>query len=299
MRASFVFSEVSTGLRRNVTMTVAMILTTAISLVMFGLGLMVVKAVDLTKDNYLDELEVAVFMTDDISQQDTGCTQQPCATLKRDLEMNPAVASVVYRNQDEAYQVFKKAFKNEPTMLDLASPQAIPASLQVRLKSPEQSGAIVKAYTERPGVSLIHDGGETVDRLIDSLRVMRNVTFVGSLVLLLAALLLIANMIQISAYTRRTEVGIMRLVGATRWYTQLPFLLEAMVAGAIGAGLAIAGLLGMQLVVPSGFASQLQNVIKFPSTFYTAFVISPILMLTAMVISSLVGYVTLRLYVRH
>ncbi|WP_034274882.1 permease-like cell division protein FtsX [Haloechinothrix halophila] len=299
MRASFVFSEVSTGLRRNVTMTVAMILTTAISLVMFGIGLMVVKAVDLTKDNYLDELEVAVFLTDEISKKDVSCTQQPCASLKQDLELNPAVDTVVYRDQDEAYEVFKKAFKNEPTMLELASPEAIPASLQVRLKSPEQSAAIVKGFAERQGVSLIHDGGETVDRLVDSLRVLRNVTFVGSLVLLLAALLLIANMIQISAYTRRTEVGIMRLVGATRWYTQLPFLLEAMVAGAIGAVLAITGLLSMQVLLPSGFANQLENVVRFPGTFYTAFVISPILLLTAMLISSLVGYVTLRLYVRH
>jgi cell division transport system permease protein len=300
MRAQFVFSEVVTGLKRNVTMTIAMILTTAISLIMFGAGLMVAKSVDLTKENFLSEIEVQVFLNDDISKNVKDCPVDPtCAALQKALEDHPAVASVVYINQKDAVAKAEKIFHEDKEMLELLSPTSLPASLEVTLHDPERSEAIVQEFEQQPGVDKINDGGETVDRLVGGLNTIRNLAFVGSVVLLIAALLLIANMIQVSAFTRRTEVGIMRLVGATRWYTQLPFLLEAMFAGLIGAVLAIVVLLAvLPTFVSDNFANQVSKIVRFPDWLYTAFVVSPILLATSMVISAFVGYVTLRLYVR-
>lgn len=300
MRAQFVFSEVVTGLRRNVTMTIAMILTTAISLMMFGAGLLVTETVDRTEQRFLSDLEVRVFLTNDISRNDDNCKQPTCEGLWNALKEHPAVDNVVYINQAQAVNRAKELFREDEEMLELLSPTALPASLDVTLKDPTRSAVIVQGFQEQPGVDKIHDGGDDVDRLVEALNFLRVVAFVGSVVLLLAALLLIANMIQVSAFTRRTEVSIMRLVGATRWYTQLPFLLEAMFAGLIGAVLAIIGLLVLPpLFVPDGFTKQIEGLFAFPDAIYTAVVVSPILLLTSMVISALVGYVTLRLYVRH
>jgi cell division transport system permease protein len=113
----------------------------------------------------------------------------------------------------------------------------------------------------------------------------------------IAALLLIANTIQVSAFTRRTEVGIMRLVGATRWYTQLPFLLEAVVAGAVGAILGII----MLIITKAGFLDSVFTGDVFPkiTMLELLFPVAPILLGVSVVISAITGYVTLRLYVRH
>lgn len=299
MRASFVFSEVVTGLRRNVTMTIAMIITTAISLGMLGGGLLTVRLIDKTNAIYQDRVEVAVFLTEDVSTNDPGCVEEPCVELRRDLENTPGVRSVVPESREQAYERFKEIFAGQPELVDLARPEALPGSLKVKLAAPDRYPAIQSEFGERPGVLNIKDQGEYIDRLFNMLSGIRNLTFLIAMVQALAAVLLISNMIQISAYTRRTEVGIMRLVGATRWYTQLPFLIEATVAGVVGAALAVAGLVTVKLAF-------LDNIMK--GTFEAGILpqvgmldvawVSPILLLVAMGISATTGYLTLRLYVR-
>src|SRR5690606_41251551 len=128
-------------------------------------------------------------------------------------------------------------------MRGVRSPTAVPASLDVRLVDRARSQASVQEFRNQPGVAKRQDGGEDVDRLAEGLNLFRNGAFVISVVLLIAALLLIANMIQVSAFTRRTEVSIMRLIGATRWYITLPLLLETIVAGPVIVLVAIAELL--------------------------------------------------------
>jgi cell division transport system permease protein len=300
MRASFVFSEVVNGLRRNITMTIAMILTTAISLGLLGGGLLIVRTIDKMQNNFLSQLQVAVNLTDDISANDTHCTQALCQGLHAALESTPGVKDVQFISRDDAYQRFRAEFSNMPQLQALGRPQALPASLRVDLNDPALSGAIVKQFTGKPGVKDVNDQGLFVLRLTDALNGFRNLTFVIALIQALAALLLISNTIQISAFTRRTEVGIMRLVGATRWYTQLPFLLEAVVAGVVGAVFAVGGLVVAKVtfldkalgsLFQSGIIPQigLNDVLGFAA---------PWLLLTAIVVSALTGYVTLRMYVR-
>ena len=299
MRASFVFSEVVTGLRRNVTMTVAMILTTAISLGLLGGGLLVVRMIDNMRDNYGDLVEVNVNLSADISANDPGCSQDPCRSLRSDLERDPAVDSVVFENRAKAFERFQRIFESQPELLRLTRPEALPASLHVTPKDPSRSDVIVQTYTGKPGVSFVDDQGVFLERFFGVLGGVRNATFAIALVQAVAALLLISNTIQVSAFTRRTEVGIMRLVGATRWYTQLPFLLEAMVAGLIGAVIAIAGLATSKvLFIDDVLSEPIRAGIIPPIETLDIVAVSPWLVLTALGVSAVTGYVTLRLYVR-
>jgi cell division transport system permease protein len=138
-----------------------------------------------------------------------------------------------------------------------------------------------------------------VARLTDALNGVRNATFVIALIQALAALMLISNTIQVSAFTRRTEVGIMRLVGATRWYTQLPFLLEAVVAGVIGAVLAVGGLMVAKVAfLDKALGSLFQSGIIPQISLLDVVAVSPWMLLTAVGVSALTGYLTLRMYVR-
>ena len=299
MRTSFVFSEVVTGLRRNVTMTIAMILTTAISLFLLGMGLLVVRMVDKMQDNYQGKLEVSVLLTNDVSANDKDCTQQPCASLRSQLETTSGVKTVVYENREKGFERFKKIFEAQPELVKLARPEAIPSTFRVSLEDPERSDVIVQAFSGKAGVKAVNDQGEFLARLFDVLNGLRDGALGLAAFQALAALLLISNTIQVSAFTRRTEVGIMRLVGATRWYTQLPFLIEAVVAGIIGALAGVLCLVAFKAVALDRVFGDLFNSGILPQIgMLDILVISPILLGTAVVISALTGYVTLRLYVR-
>jgi cell division transport system permease protein len=297
MRASFVFSEVITGLRRNITMTIAMMLTTAVSLAMLGGGLLAVRTIDKMKSNFLADVEVSVYLTDDISTNDKSCTQSLCQSLRSDLQGNDGVESVVFENRDQAFERFKKIFESQPELVALTGPESLPASLHVKLKDPDRSESIVQAYSTKPGVRKVDDQKKFLDRVFNAFNGVRNMAFGAALIMAIAALLLIANTIQVSAFTRRTEVGIMRLVGATRWYTQLPFLLEAVVAGAVGAVLGII----MLVLTKASFLDSVFTGDVFPkiTMLELLFPVAPILLGVSVVISALTGYVTLRLYVRH
>jgi cell division transport system permease protein len=167
----------------------------------------------------------------------------------------------------------------------------------VKLKDPDRSESIVQAYSTKPGVRKVDDQKKFLDRVFNAFNGVRNMAFGAALIMAIAALLLIANTIQVSAFTRRTEVGIMRLVGATRWYTQLPFLLEAVVAGAVGAVLGII----MLVLTKASFLDSVFTGDVFPkiTMLELLFPVAPILLGVSVVISALTGYVTLRLYVRH
>jgi cell division transport system permease protein len=299
MRASFVLSEVATGLRRNVTMTVAMIVTTAIALGMLGGGLIVVRKIGQIRANFYSQTEVSIYLTNVSSAQDQTCSKDPCAALRSSLANNAGVASVTYDSRAKVYRDFQRIFSSQPELRKLTRPQALPATLHVKLKDPAKSEALVKEYQGRPGVQNINDANKFLERLFDALNVFRNIVFGIALFLALASLLLIYNMVQVSAFTRRTEVGIMRLVGASRWYTQLPFLLEAVAASVVGAVIAIGLLVGGKFASNGALSSLVSSGIFPPITATDIGIVAPILVVAAIVISGLTSYVTLRWYVRQ
>ena len=298
MRTDFVVREVVTGLRRNVTMTIAMVLTTAISLVMVGTGLLAVRTIDRTEQLYSDRVEVQVALTQDVSSADTDCSQPICMRLRSTLESTPLVASVRFESQQQAYERYLELFEGQ-SLADVVRPQSLPATLRVKLTEPAGAQAVRQAMTDQVGVRNVIDQREVVAKLFDFLGGVRDVAFALALVQAIAALLLISNTVQVSAFTRRVEVGVMRLVGATRWYTQLPFLIEAVVTGVVGAVIASVGLLvGKVLFFDQVLSGVVSNGVVPPVEVADVLWASPILLMIGAGIAAVTGYVTLRLYVR-
>ena len=297
MRFSFLFNEVLTGLRRNVTMTVAMILTTAISIGLFGGGLLVVRLADHSRSIYLDRVETQVFLNDDLSANDATCQSPPCKALREKIEARNDVKSVRFLNRQEAYD---DAIRKIPQFKDLASKDAFPASFIVKLEDPEQHADFDAAMQGQPGVDHVLNQKDLIDRLFAVLDGLSNAAFAVALVQAAGAILLIANMVQVAAYTRRTEVGIMRLVGATRWYTQLPFLVEAMVAATAGVIIAIVGLIVVRAMFLDNALSQFyQAHLIAPVDYADILYIAPLLLLVGVAMAGVTAYATLRLYVRR
>lgn len=299
MRIDFVVREVATGLRRNVTMTIAMVLTTAISLALVGTGLLAVRTIDRTEELYSDRVEVQVVLTADVSATDTDCNQAVCAGLRAVLEAEPAVEAVRFESQQQAYERYLQLFAGQ-ALADVVRPQSLPATLRVRLADRTDGARAVRAAVDgQVGVRSVIDQRDVVAKLFDFLGGVRNVTFALALVQAVAALLLISNTVQVSAFTRRTEVGVMRLVGATRWYTQLPFLIEAVVTGVVGAVLASLGLLaGKFLFIDRLLSGIVSGGVVPPVEVADVLWVSPVLLAVGAGIAAVTGYVTLRLYVR-
>ncbi|HLU60227.1 MAG TPA: permease-like cell division protein FtsX [Pseudonocardia sp.] len=299
MRTDFVVREVATGLRRNVTMTIAMVLTTAISLGLVGTGLLAVRTIDRTEQLYSDRFEVQVTLTADVSSSDIDCSQPICTDLRETLERLPAVESVRYQSQQEAYEHFQELFAGQ-ALAEVARPQSLPATLRVRLADQSAGADVVRqAMADQVGVRNVIDQREVVAKLFDMIGSFRDVTFALALVQAIAAVLLISNTVQLSAYTRRTEVGVMRLVGATRWYTQLPFLIEAVVTGVVGALIAVVGLIaGKYLFIDDLLSGIVANGVVPPVELTDIVWVAPILVMIGGGIAAITGYVTLRMYVR-
>ena len=297
MRFGFLINEVLTGLRRNVTMTVAMILTTAISIGLFGGGLLVVRLADSSRNIYLDRVESQVFLTNDVSANDPTCDADPCKALRKQIEDRGDVKSVRFLNRDQAYE---DAIKKFPQYKDVAGKDAFPASFIVKLDDPEQHKQFDQSLVGQPGVLNVLNQKDLIDRLFAVLDGLSSAAFAVALVQAIGAILLIANMVQVAAYTRRTEVGIMRLVGASRWYTQLPFLVEAMLAAFLGVVIAIIGLivvraLFLEKALNQFYQANLIARIDYADILY----IAPILLFVGVAMAGVTGYATLRLYVRR
>src|SRR5215218_7848016 len=293
MRVNFVLSEVATGLRRNLTMTVAMILTTAISLGLMGTGLLIATMIGDMKEIFYDKVQVSIFLADDV-------TDEQRTAIETELKDSPEVKSFIYQTSEEAYERFQQQFSQQPELVRNTPKDALPESFRVELVNPERYPVIAEAFPNgQNGVDTVKDEGEFLDRLFSLLNGARNATIAVALVQALAALLLISNTIQLAAFNRRNETNIMRLVGASRWYTQLPFILEAAVAGLIGALLAVGGLvLTKVLFVDKTLAGPIKAGIIPPVDWGAIATISPIIAAAGVGLGGIAAYVTLRLYVR-
>jgi len=296
MRAGFLVNEVYSGLRRNVTMTIAMILTTAISIGLFGGGLLVIQLAKQSRNIYLDRVESQVFLNNDVSANDPTCDADACKALRAQIEARNDVKSVRFLNRDDAYT---DAITKFPEYKDVASKDSFPASFIVKLNNPEQHKDFDAAMGGQPGVLNVLNQKELIDRLFAVLDGLSKAAFAIAVVQAISAILLIANMVQVAAYTRRTEIGIMRMVGATRWYTQLPFLLEAVLAATIGVVLAILGLIVARALFLDNALSQFYQANLIARIDYADILyIAPVMFGVGVVMAAVTAYVTLRLYVR-
>ncbi|MBO0808457.1 MAG: ABC transporter permease [Actinobacteria bacterium] len=250
MRAQFVFSEVWTGLRRNLTMTVALIVVVAISLSLLGTGLLFVKQVNNTRTYWQGKVELSIYLctTTSVSpqcRQNGPATPAERAQLGSDLRRLPQVQHVFYESQQQAFQHFKQDFSRDPSFTNLVTQNEIPDSFQVKLVNAERDFNVVAGTVQgRPGVDQIVNDASILSKFYKLLDGARNAVVIIAIILIVAAILLVANTIRLSAFNRRRETSIMRLVGASNFYIQLPFLVEGVIAGMFGwliaAGLLIA-----------------------------------------------------------
>ncbi|MFT4110537.1 permease-like cell division protein FtsX [Propionicimonas sp.] len=253
------FSEAWSGLRRNASMTLAVIVTMWVSLTLFGAGLLVAQQVERLKDDWYDRVEISVFLCVADSRGGNcvageGATDAQRSDIEQTLKSNPEVAEVFYETKEQAYQQFREYYADNDPILQSTTVDMMQDSFRVKLKDPEEYQGVVSAVSGMPGVEQVQDLRKILDPMFAWLNLARWATVGLSVLLLLAAALQIGNTIRLAAYSRRREIGIMRLVGASNWYIMLPFLLESLIAAVGGAVMACLTLAAVQQFVVVGRA---------------------------------------------
>jgi len=303
MRSQFVFSEIWIGLRRNLTMTMALIVVVAISLSLLGTGLLFVKQVDRTRSFWQGRVEISVYFCiktspNPVCEQSGPATQAEKDSLKQRLQsMTSQVQFVQYVSQQEQYTDFRQEFSNEPSLVNNTPADGIPDSLEVKLKDPARDYSVVASVVNgAQGVDNVVNEMDILNKFYKLLQAARNAVVIIALILLVAAILLVANTIRLSAFNRRRETSIMRLVGASNFYIQLPFLLEGAIAGLLGWAIAAGILVAAKAVL-------LDSVEQYFSTntgLSTSDLIEVILfaMIIGVLLCGATSFLTLRRYLR-
>jgi cell division transport system permease protein len=280
-------------------MTFAVIVTTAISLSLLGIGLLSNAQVGAMKDYWYDKIEVSVFLCGSLSESPSCAggvvTSEQRLQIQQDLQTMPAVDSVFYESQSEAFNRFQERFKDSAIAANVSADQ-LPESFRVKLKDPTQFAVIVSAFSGRPGVDVVQDQRSILEKFFKLLGVLRNGALLVGLASVLTAALLISNTLRIAAFNRRRETGVMKLVGASSWSIQLPFLLEGVISAIVGWGLATGLLAGLKGVIDSKVAPLL----SFTNFFGwgEVWVASAYLLATGLFVSTVASVITLRRYLK-
>ncbi len=301
MRANFIFSEVWIGLRRNLTMTIAVIVTVAIGMALLGIGLMINTQVSSMKNYWTDKVEISVFLCQKNSPFENcknkgSVTQAQKAQLEQQIKGMTEVERVEFENQTQAYENFKQQYADNSTLLSAIKVEDMPESFRVKLKNPEQYGNVIQTLQGTEGVANVVDQKQLVENFFGFLGTLRSSALIVALIQVFAAILLIGNTVRLSAYNRRRETGIMRLVGASNLYSQAPFVLEGTIAGLIGGVISAVMLIAAKIVLFDG----LQNYLVLATQMSWSDVATVIMftMVVGVVICILASFVTLRRYLR-
>ena len=303
MRAQFVFHEVWIGLRRNLTMTVALIVVVAISLSLLGTGLLFVKQVDNTRSFWQSRVQLSVYLCTSGSLGGTCGKNGVVTNAEKTSIYNELMAThdilgkPEYVSQQQAWAQFRQEFANNQAIVKYTSPSQIPPYFEIRLKNTEADAVTVKSVMNGTlGVSAVVDDATILDPFYKLLDSAKNAVVAIAIFLLIAAILLVANTIRLSAFNRRRETSIMRLVGASNFYVQLPFLVEGMIAGLIGWLVATGLLIGAKSLL----LSSLHSVFPLGVQLSTADLVEVIIvaLITGLLICGATSFLTLRRYLR-
>ncbi|WP_250001006.1 permease-like cell division protein FtsX [Actinoplanes sp. M2I2] len=290
MRLKYVLNEVLVGLWRNVTMTVAMIITMAVSLTMLGASVLLYMQVDQMKNFYYGEIEVSIFLRTDV----TDAQRQ---AIDSAISANPLVANKTYETREEALKRFQQLWKDSPEFVNSVGPNSLPESFRVKLKNPETYKTFTDQMTGMQGIQDIIDQRALLDKVFNIFNAIQVGALVVAGVMALAALLLVGNTIQVAAYSKRREVAVMKLVGASNWFIQAPFVLEAVVAGVIGALLGFIFLFFSKVVLLDNKLQALTNILT-PIDNGNVWLMLPLLAGVGAVVSAVTAWITLRFYLK-
>jgi cell division transport system permease protein len=303
MRLQFILAEIAIGLRRNVAMAISVVLVTLVSLFLLGLGFLAQRQVDTMKDYWYDRVQVSIFLCGQDSEESSCAggevTQAQKDQIQTDLK-SPQLASYVdrvyFESKQEAYQRFMAQFKDSVLSENVTVDQ-MPESFRVRLKNPEQYQVVAQVFDGRTGVESVQDQNEVLDPLFSLLNRLKYYSWLLAALTLACAVLLVATTIRLTAFTRRRETGIMRLVGASNFFIQLPFILESMIAAAVGAGLASVALVSLTRFEIQGRLSQSLRFVNYVDT-GDALAIVPWLFLIGLTIAGVSAFVALLKYLK-
>jgi cell division transport system permease protein len=290
MRFKYVLNEVLVGLWRNVTMTIAMIITMSVSLTMLGASVLMYMQVDQMKNYYYGEIQVSIFLREDVSEAQRTAINQA-------IDTDPLVLSKTYETRAEAFEKFKVLWRDSPDFVKSVGPDSLPESFRVKLKDPEQYQVFAENIKGLPGIQDIVDQRELLEKVFKIFSAIQVMALVVASFMALAALLLVGNTIQVAAYSKRREVAVMKLVGASNWFIQAPFVLEAVVAGLIGAILGFVFIFVGKVVLLDGRLQALTNVLT-PIPDGNVWLMLPLLAGVGAGVSAITAWITLRFYLK-
>lgn len=303
MRLRFIFSQVWKGLRRNTSMMASVILVTFVSLLFVGSAILFQKQIENAKNDWYDKVEVSVFMC---PQQSTSAacaggeaTQAQIDDLEAYLnspELDPYLEEIHFETKEEAYHAFREQLEGT-TWVDTIDAELMQASFRLELANPSETDIAVvsELVTGRPGVESVIDQREQLEPLFNMLNRFTLVATILAGIMIVVALLLIPATIRLSAMFRRNETQIMRYVGASNGFIQMPFILEGVISALIGAILAVTGLyVAVEFFVRDWFANSWLQIVSTADVLMLA----PWLLLSAVVISALASYLALRRYTK-
>lgn len=258
-RIGYFARETLVSLRRNLLMTIAGVLTVAVSLALFGGILMLSRWVGHGTERIKGGVRLEVFMTVD-------ATDTQILDVRAALDDDPDVKSFRYFDKEAALEEFKRIFRKDPDLVKNITADALPTSFRIVPTRAEQTVAIQRRFEAQPGVDDVATPEEALRGLLDATNTAR-IIFIGlSLILLVSSLFLIVNTIRLATFARRREIEVMKLVGASNWFVRLPFMAEGLVQGLIGAGLAV----GVVVALKFGF----DNWFNSPTGFFREFFVT-------------------------
>jgi cell division transport system permease protein len=299
LRAQFILSELWVALRRNLSMSISVALVTMVSVLFLGLGVLAQRQVDTMKDYWYDRVQVSIFLCTAKSDLPNCATGAVTAAQRKDIRtqldaMKPLVKDVYPESQQQAYNRLKQQYKDSATYREI-TPAQMPESFRVQLSDPTRYDVITSAFIGAPGVGDVQDQRRILDPLFNVLRGLSFGALGLALLMVLCSVLLVATTIRQTAFSRRRETGIMRLVGASSFSIELPFILETLIATLVGTALAI-GFLWASVRYGIGYLGR-----QLPINFITTTdlrIITPWLVLAAAGLSVLTAWLTLRRYLR-
>ena len=251
-RISYAFRETIASFRRNMTLSVAAVITSAVSLLLVGATFLIQRAFDNLLVQWRGDVGMIVFVRPDASTE-------ALSYIKQNLESQPNVIDVkklVYLDKTQSFEEAKRVFAGDPTTLSLLSVDTIPSQFKVVPKTtdPTLVRSLADQYRTLPGVAGVSLAEDEFDVISTLSTFVRTVTIGMSLVLLSVAVILIWNTIRTAIFARRREIEVMKLVGATDWFIRVPFILEGLIQGLVGALVSCGGLWALNRAWTSGVA---------------------------------------------
>ena len=234
LKLDYMVRETGTNLFRNVSITIASVLTVAVSLSLVATALLVGGAVENATKRWEGGIEFIVFVQPNASQEQTDAIQSA-------LDDAPQVESYAYVDQEATFEEFKQLFADTPQIVDSVTPDVLPPSFRVvpADKAPETIEGLRAVFETQPGVREVVAATDAIRTIRDLSRLFQLVAGGVAIVLVVAAALLVLNSIRMAMFARRREVEVMKLVGASNWFIRVPFMLEGVVQGLLGSTVAL------------------------------------------------------------